>query len=170
MSKKSTVQLHLHTPLHDSASCPYLELTHQTPKTIHKIKQIGFSKNRINGVGLSNAITTFCAHLPCQISNFLLVVFSLLAKSSNVRLFSVLYHPGDDFAEDLLDEGREEPGEEVRDVQELELIVRRCCGRGRRVMLLRSRAGMRAMSAAVRPLRTREMVFILGKLLLGSYM
>lgn len=115
-------------------------------------------------------MTTFCAHLPCQISNFLLVVFNLLAKSSSVRLFSVLYQPGDDFAEDLLDEGREEPGEEVRDVQELELMVRRCCGRGRRVMLLRSRSGSRAMSAAVRPLRTREIVFILGKLLFVSYM
>lgn len=83
-----TILSHHPSPSHPTLPFP-LPYHHQTSKTTHSTNAIGLNKNNTTGVGLINAITTFCADFPLQISNLFIRVSSLLAKSSKVGLFSV---------------------------------------------------------------------------------
>jgi len=70
-------------------------LNHQTITTSQISRLIGLNTKSTTGVGVINAITTFCAlFVPyCSIRDN--VVSSRLAKSSRVIPPSVLYQPGD---------------------------------------------------------------------------
>ena len=110
-------------------------------------------------------MTTFFAHCPCHCSNLPNIVLSRCAKSSSVMPPSVLYQPGESREGRLrLYGGRmgERDGEGGRDGRLHDEEVRAVEGRGRwRVVRDEAcRSGRREMLAAVRPLRMRDVVFI----------
>ena len=113
---------------------------------------MGWKKKSMKGVGRINAMTMFCAQVPCHRSIRLTTVFARFAKSSSVGVVSSLrYQPGES-----LDTGRER----VEDVEDVRACKEGRVGGGRPMMDARDLGTMDSMAYAVRPLSTSEVVFI----------